>query len=307
MWQKLDQRERFVIRAVLISDLHLSHKPPAIRTDDRWYRDMARYLKQLKRLADHHQVPIIAAGDIFHHWNEPAELISFAIKHCPKVFAVAGQHDLPYHNLSDIKKSAYWTLVEAGVITNLEYGKPYHFEDLSLYGFPFGTEIIPCSEPHSLTIEVAVIHSFIWTQRTGYPGAPKEQRLRSYLDKLKGYDVALFGDNHQTIKFTTKAGLTVFNPGTFIRRRRDEISHRPCVGLLLSDRSVKIHHLDTSKDRFSEEKEAVQSTIDTSGLLDELKDLESKPLDFKEACLRACDNRQVKPGVRKCVVEALET
>ena len=46
-------------------------------------------------------------------------LISFAIRELPSCYAIPGQHDLPNHSYTDIQRSAYWVLVEAGIIKKI--------------------------------------------------------------------------------------------------------------------------------------------------------------------------------------------
>jgi hypothetical protein len=67
--------------------------------------------------------PIVYVGDIWDHYRQPPEAINWAIRELPKGYAIPGQHDLRHHNYEDIKKTAYWTLMEAGVILDM---RPWH-------------------------------------------------------------------------------------------------------------------------------------------------------------------------------------
>ena len=106
------------VAAIAISDLHLTLNTPSCRAEKDWLEVMSGYFQQVK---DYHQqvegipygnvVPIICAGDVFDRPNPPIELVNWAIRTLPTMYSVPGQHDLVHHNLSDIKKSAYWTLV----------------------------------------------------------------------------------------------------------------------------------------------------------------------------------------------------
>ncbi len=80
-------------QAIFVSDIHLSAKPPALRhLEPNWFEAMARPIREMRRLAEKLDVPVICGGDIFDFWNPPAELISFAIQELPKLYAVPGQH-----------------------------------------------------------------------------------------------------------------------------------------------------------------------------------------------------------------------
>lgn len=294
--------------AVLCGDIHLSAKPPVFRSNESdWYATQAGYLEQLRNLAQEFSAPIVCSGDVFDRWNSSAELINFALKHFPDCYAVPGQHDLPYHAYKDLHRSAFWTLVEAKKITLLRPGVPACTGCVRLHGFPWGSEVRPLADPHDLYVEVAVIHAYIWSKGTGYPSAPKDKRIKSWKPLLQGYDVALFGDNHTPIDYATEQ-LTIFNPGSFMRRKKDERNHNPSVGLLLSTGGVKRRVLDVCDDVFVggalREAEDRQATID---FIHDLSSLASDPsLNFAEAVSRYLTDNPVTEGAKKIILEALE-
>jgi DNA repair exonuclease SbcCD nuclease subunit len=237
--------------AILISDIHLSHTPPIARNNEPdWYDAMARQLRWLKEIwIEHDRPPIIAAGDIFHRWNSPPELINFAIQHLPTVYAVPGQHDMPFHSIKSLKKSAYWTLVEAGNIIDITPNKiPYHLEFLDnvlcLHGFPFGVPLQPNEDTSGAITEqapfyyhIAVIHDYCWQSDFSYPGASQEKSVEGHLSSVKGhleYDILHFGDNHKGFIKHLK-NQWIFNGGTFYRRSVDESEYRPMVGLVIKE------------------------------------------------------------------------
>lgn len=313
--------------AVLVADLHLSLRPPAARSaEPDWLATQAGYLKQLRQIADLSErkasgqltLPVICAGDLFDKPNPSPELINFAIKHLPAMHAVPGQHDLNYHRYEDLKKTAYWTLVEAGKVVDLKPGKPVEVNSggtaLRLHGFPWGISVYPPKDPHDLLLEVAVIHSYIWTMGTGYPGAPGGHRARNWLKCVYNFDVAVFGDNHKSFSYSPPPGSVyktlVWNCGGFIRRRTDEKNHRPSVGLLYADGSVKRTYLDTGRDRFIDDRvEQVKSSLKGAEILDFLEELENladKDIDFRGAIMEWLDREKVPAEVRRTVLQALE-
>ena len=320
--------------AVLTSDLHLSHKSPIARSAEKsWYDAMKRSLDELRSVSEKYDVPIICTGDIFDRWNSPPELINFAIDNLPKMYAIPGQHDLPNHRLDEIEKSAYWTLVKSGIIINLT-GKNSEYKfigstdfvkkaksPLCVYAFPWGIDIEPLPIGMGGAIHLAVIHSYIWTTGHSYPGADKNQRVGKYYKQLEGYDVAVFGDNHQGFiidaEYGTKVALNktgqltphVMNCGTLRRRKIDEIDYKPQIGLLHSDGSITPHFMDTSKDKFIDVDEArvkEKQELDISKFLQELKDLGSDSLDFRDAANRYMDSQKTDDDVRSMVLDAIE-
>lgn len=297
--------------ALLVADLHLCHKPPSARSvEPDWYAAMARPLRQLRAMAAETGASILCAGDIFEKWNSPPELINWAIENLPKMFAVPGQHDLPLHDAKQIKRSAYWTLVEAGTIVDSLTPDPIVM-GMGVYGFPFGEEITPPKD-ESDRLKVALIHSYAQQFGKGYPNAPRESLIFGYKEKLEGYDVAVFGDNHQT--FRTRVGETcVVNCGCLIPRKLNERNYEPVIYVLFDDGCVEERELDTSEDRWVGPEESAEfawaETLEfaegLSEFVEDLKSLECDSLDFRSAMYRYLDSNRVTGPVRKAVLEAM--
>jgi len=298
--------------ALLVADLHLSHRAPLTRSvHENWYEVMANYLHQLHDMSCVSRgtlatnLPIICAGDVFDRWNAPAELINFAIANMPKMYAVPGQHDLPNHRYEDVRRSAYWTLVEAGKIVDICANTTELVGNILLYGYPWGYEPIGNDHPKDLILDVAVIHKYVWRKDSGYVGAPEESRVGRLGSQLKGYDVAVFGDNH--MPFNCIVGNTrVHNCGSFLCRTIAEIDHQPSVGILFADGTIERKYLDTSGDRFLESKDLLPTSINAHTLLEELQTLGDGAIDFASTLNRFLESGAFPGMIRKAVLSALE-
>jgi DNA repair exonuclease SbcCD nuclease subunit len=129
--------------ALLIADPHLGHRVPAARAEEPdWFAAMGRYVNQLCDLKRRCGCPVICAGDIFDRWDNPSELVNWAITNLPKMIAIPGQHDLPHHSLEDAHKSSYKTLIHAGNIDTLIGVNKIHLHenDMTLHLFPWGVK-----------------------------------------------------------------------------------------------------------------------------------------------------------------------
>lgn len=292
--------------AILCSDIHLSHSAPACRADEpNWYDAMARGLDELSNLQKEYQCPVIFAGDLFDRWQSPPELINFAMNHLPdRFYAIPGQHDLPNHSMDMIHRSAYQTLVEAGKITNLSRSTIQ--DSLAIYPFPWGREVSPIEGKSSNFIHLAVVHAFIWKKRSGYD--PEDKSLWKWKDRLKGFDVAVFGDNHQWFYHEFTEGdknLRILNCGTFFRRKSDEIDCRPKVGLLKTDKSIQFHFMDIESDKIAKTSDSSSRDKDrSSSFIEELRSLGEDSLDFRKAVNLAISD--VDGRVREMVLEAVD-
>lgn len=297
------------IIAILTSDIHLSLKCPIARSaEENWLKAMKRPLDELRELADKHDACIIYAGDLFDRAVGNSELINFAIDNLPKGLAVWGQHDAPLHSEDELYKSTYQTMVKFGILKNLEQWEFFQSDILSITGFHWGQEITPHDsdrQPENNRIQLAVIHKYIYTNKSNsYQGVDKGNHLSKLMKQLEGYDAVVAGDNH--LGFHQGK---VFNAGTLLRRKIDEIHYKPQVGLLHDDGTIIPHFLDTSQDKFIDIDEAKQKEsqeIDTTAFLNELKSLGSDSLDFRDAINKYMDSKKVDSDVRELVLGTME-
>ena len=123
------------------------------------------------------------------------------------------------------------------------------------------------------------------------------------------FDVVIFGDNHKG--FLTKIGdTTIFNCGTLMRRKTDEVDYKPWVGLIHADGSVTPHYLDISKDKLDLSKpDNVDPALalDVEEFLSELDDLSANPLDFCEAVRMFLNANKLDHLTAKILLEAIRS
>lgn len=299
--------------ALLCSDLHLSLRQPACRADDNWLEVQARYLQQLKDLAQ--EVPVICAGDIFDNWNVPPELVNFALENLPdEMVCVPGQHDLPNHRLDLMHRSGYGVLRKAGKIVDISNGLPYipSNQGFVAWGFPWSQPIRRLKTTHQATKlpctpQTAVIHRYIWTDSdNSYQGATDNSHFKTFKQELSSYDAVVIGDNHKSWKVELPT-THILNCGTFIRRKMDEALYAPTVGLLYEDGTIKRQRLDVSEDKFhadAEEREEI--AVNMQEFIDQLKGLGEHGLNFREAVRRRLTDDDVPPLVKEIVLRALD-
>jgi len=297
--------------AIAISDLHLNLLQPACRADKDWMEVQASYLKQVRDWAE--GLPILCAGDIFDKWNAPPELINFALKHLPdKMYCVPGQHDLPLHRMDLMHRSGYGVLKQVGKIQDLigPLCTVPAGTELRIYGCGWEEEIEPLhtSSGHKDgAIDIALLHRYVWTKDKSYPGAPASSNVSALNKSLKGYDIAICGDNH--MGFLAHAGnCTVLNVGGFIRRKSDEIDYEPAVGIIYSDGTVKRRRLNTSADRFHETvKDRKEVPFDMKEFLERLEGLGEHGLDFRQAVENHLKSENVPNTTCEIILSAMET
>ena len=234
--------------AILTSDWHIRADTPICRTDD-FTTEMWRKVQFINDLANEHNIPILIAGDIGHRPQWPNWLIEkfMSIISDIEIIAIAGQHDLPGHNLESMPESGFGVLMRAGYIS-LTPTIPW------IAGFPYGTEITKTESA------VAMTHQMVIEDKPYWPGQVASS-AKSLLKKFPDYKLILSGDNHQPFVVEHEGRLLV-NPGSMMRSTADQIDHNPrvylweaksnsveAVYLPIEQGVIDRSHIDTKKEK----------------------------------------------------------
>lgn len=314
--------------AVFCSDLHLSHYPPAWRSNEPdWYGTMYGVLDEVNDIAvDHNGSPIFFAGDLFDHWGKPgdkqitAKLMDFAFKNVEGWHCIPGQHDLPEHNPNQQALiSAYDMLARSEAINDIgldsiertvypvSYTRPF---TIAVSAFRYGTMVKPLAVTKRADIEIALAHDYVWHKTTKFCGGTDIKHYGSVVgNRLLGYDVIVFGDNHAGFQ-TTVGDTVVYNCGTLMRRRSNEQCLRPHVGLLRADGRIAEVDLDVSTDVYlspKEEEEIENKTVEFEALQSKLFKLGQSALDFTETVERICRIEGTEREVKQLIIDSMHT
>jgi hypothetical protein len=303
------------VSAIFTADWHLSCRPPIARAAEKdWLAAQYRVIQQLGLLKSKYNAPIFVAGDLFARHDQPVWFVNWLM---PKLrvlelHCIAGQHDIPNHLYSRLNRSAYWSLVEGGIINDLTPNMTHDVGNLLVTPFPWNFKIGPPHKTLSMMPNIALIHSYIWTDKTGYPGADLSKKAGKYLPLLKPYDIAAFGDAHIPWSWAPKTrGCTIVNCGCLIQRSIAEKKLRPRATLLMTNGSVQAHYLDTSKDLWSETAAEVGKIsdalrLDLAGFVDDLARLREVGYDWPTVAKRKMQESGLKPEVQAIILKAVE-
>lgn len=317
-----------------IADVHYSHDVPVNRiesTRGQWYDYMEMHTQRLYSFLKAHKITVLTiSGDIFHKWNSPPELINFVMKMFKNfkaegisILAVPGQHDLPMHNYEDIKKSAYWSLVEAGVIQTLRLRATVvrvgGEEVIQFHGFPWGTCLTESSHMGAFgkgIPKIALIHDYCFNKENGnFPGVSLSKHTFhwSNLLALHRFDCAFFGDNHLGFVHKSTGAPWIYNCGAFLKRKTDD---NPCtsIGLLcktglqsMSVRTINLHN-EPNSFKTAATKKVKPDYLQVIEGFRQLAKTGEKVLDFVEHLLRDIhnENNDMNPEIRDYLLTKIE-
>lgn len=288
--------------AVLLSDLHLSLKVPRCRASESdWMEVQRRQLKEVRDYAAEYGVPVLCSGDVFHEWNAPAELIRFALDELPdQMYSIPGNHDLPYHDLKQVDRSAYGVLRTVGKIIDLPPGKSFSVNDeLEVVGFPWGVPVTKAPYTGRKTC-LAIAHVYVWMEGSGHAQADIKSHCSSFLDKFKTYDAVHLGDNHISWKWKN-----IINPGSFLRRTVND--GPPVFGVLMNDGSIRSVTMGSSAADIVDElkTEIKMEGEDFGDYLNFLRENSDTQFDFREEVQRYVDKEDVDGYTAQMIFDAM--
>lgn len=299
-----------VVLGIIVSDLHLRHKPAKARSDDKpWYRAMLRALNEVRHVRDEVGGEVFYPGDIFHSPEEPVELVNFAIDNLLPGYGIPGQHDLPFHNYGDLHKTPYYTLVKAGIIRDLEAGAPCCFRKLDrsgrryfVTGFPWQSTLKNNEDKDNF--HFAMAHRYVWLGQHSFRGAPQTEHIKSMKDFLATYDAVAFGDNHKGFSWRN-----AFNCGSLMRHNTDQMDYIPQIGILLSDGHIfpyKMSYIE--KDKWTVVQDVTQSgdVVSMDQLIKKFKELSDEIVQFDTMLESSIKNSNLTTSQQRILLSEIE-
>ena len=328
------------VDAVLGADLHLREDCPVCRTDgpEGYWKEQEAAVSFIRELCGKHDCPFLVAGDVFHHWKPSPCLLAWALRELPAdMLFIAGQHDLPQHNLELFDRSGCAVLDADGTPEACLFGRQHlgHGQrsryapgntSYEVHGFDYGEDVLPADFRDEVPW-VALTHQLIWEEKPPFPGAPKKGKATQLLRKHPGYALILTGDNHEPFVIRKEEINTkplgdisgpvsphrlLVNPGSMMRMTAAQADHRPRVYLWdatanmvepaylpITEGVVSREHIDERADR----DERIEAFV--ARLTEEQDDV---GLDFVENLERTIAGCQPELGARteELVWEACE-
>jgi hypothetical protein len=126
------------------------------------------------------------------------------------------------------------------------------------------------------------------------------------LSVLRHFNCAVFGDNHKGFLFKNK-GVHVLNCGGFMRRKSDEKSYQPVMGLVYSDGSIRRHPLDTTQDTFTRNPKLDEpdGEFNIDEFVEQINKLGEQAVDFHEQIEQYLLDNKVDNYVEKLLREMI--
>ncbi len=258
-------------RFINTADLHFRLDRPKCRIDEDWMGAQENVLRFILDKARELKCPLIINGDICDRSVSGVELVNWIMsifQDYPDVvvYALPGNHDLPYHNMENIDRSAYGVLQKSGIF------------DITSNMFPFGTDTVESVAGN----ELIFIHRLIMEKDPGFKMGDM-LTADELLDLYPDAKYIFTGDNHDGFVHT-RGDRSVINPGSPIRQSASQKEYTPRIYVvdILKNTTEKIDvpdpedmvvidYLNQAKDRDIRiqefvDKMKVDSDTDNSGI-----------------------------------------
>ena len=290
------------MKLLVAADLHLTHKTPLGRKDN-YAETCLGKLKQLVDYANIDETSIIITGDMFDQPNSPIWFVNKIIavlKECKStIYAIAGNHDLKYHVLDNIRESSLWNLLLSRVILIPMPEGMFLFYGVAANFCNYGEEQFVAPTPVEGSKNILVLHTPVFDVVPFYmPNADTPESLEK---KYPGYDYYLVGDIHQSL-ITDK----VINPGSMMRMTRAQKEHKPCFVELDTDTGEKtIHYFQIEEDVWKTDFVAEVEDGFSEGLqeLSEVLVARGEKLSYKDTVTTLAGNEEIKLKFMKIMEE----
>lgn len=227
------------MRLLCTADLHITDKAPKYRKDE-YLRTLLGKISQILNLAEELNVDAITiSGDIFDSPDIPFSLFSlasniFRTSQVP-ILAVPGQHDQWWHTtpledtpLGALRSKKFW-VQSNGWFNALDH------ETILGMGWNETYDNFKCMNEGT----VLLIHKLVTKSGKLFKNQEEGTYVQAVdlMKQFSGFKYIISGDNHESFVIKHK-GQTLINPGSLMRKRKDQIHHRPRVYLIDTEKDI---------------------------------------------------------------------
>jgi len=304
------------MKLLLVSDMHLREQTPEGRTDENFTLTCLFKLKQILEIAAQENVgSILQAGDFFHKSKPSLGLIAsvidlFARQSCWKAdfLVVHGQHDLTYHSIDSMNKSALNVLAAAGMVEFLHFDRVKEIsESVYVFGLSYGQDFTII--PPRARFNILVAHAMVGDKPL-WPGH-KLTGPEAWVKEHPGFDLYLLGDYHYP--FAAKIGNAhVINTGCMLRLTRSErdMQHKPSIVVYDTDTreyewiELQVRNANEVFDLI-EKKDTTKENKQLEMFIQKLKDTGKIGTSFQDNLAVYFQENDVKAEIRKIILDLL--
>jgi DNA repair exonuclease SbcCD nuclease subunit len=298
---------------ILSADWHLRSQKPRCRLDDDWIDTQRNALRQIAAYSRQYRADVIVIGDIFHSTNETTNEIIGLVQEFAGLLAdskkslyiLAGNHDLPQHNLDNIRRSAFHILLNSKNIDHLDRLKINDGEySLKISAANFGADDVTDAE-------IVFKHVLCFPENERTPPGDTIVKPSGLFAQFPSAKYIFTGDYHRQFVYTKGKTKKLLNPGCLLKQSADMAGYEPAVFLIEFENgelAYKTYPIpDNEKlvtDEYLETEKMRNSRIEA--FIERIKENEQVTFDFIENVLTLMENNKISTEVKNTILELIE-
>lgn len=206
------------------ADWHLRGEGPVCRLDEDWLEAQRNNVRFVVDYANEQELPIYNIGDLFHTPRTATETVNMLIEELSKaehgVRILVGNHDIPYHDYSQLSRSSIGTILHKFI--ELQTSPALEF-----CAFPFGLDKPSC-------YPIRFIHRLVFENDKARPMEGCGTTAKELLEEFPDQKWIFCGDMHHAFHFE-KDGRHVLNPGCLNIQVSDMADYKPRFAVVDTD------------------------------------------------------------------------
>jgi DNA repair exonuclease SbcCD nuclease subunit len=300
------------MKIIVTADWHLRGSRPRCRIDDDWEATQFKALNQITKYAYKYKCAVAVVGDVFDTAavDVPFSLLTKVQEWAAGIpgglYLLAGNHDLPYHKIENINRSAIGILRQSfncfslpAMASMTSLYSVNKTADKKISAFDFGTEDKDCKSN-----EILFLHRLTFPDVKSVPPNVNADTAPGLLKEWKQANLIFTGDYHKAFHYENK-GRHVINPGCLIRQSANEKDYS-CGVYLVDVYSNEVTFLpieddaELVTDEYLREQDERENRIEA--FVDSLKNKEAISLDFiKNVETRLKENKQLDDDTKEMI------
>jgi len=295
---------------IITADWHLRSQRPRCRLDDNWLETQRNALMHIATYAGEYEADVIVIGDIFHSTNETTNEVIGLVQELAlvleetdcKLYILAGNHDLPQHNLDNIHRSAFNILLNSKNVMHLNDCEAFAEMGYSHSAHDFGE----ADEDSQIIFK----HILCFPENEKIPPSDKIVKPSELFAQFENAKYIFTGDYHRQFVYA-KGKKKLLNPGCLLRQAADMIDYEPAVFYAefvngeLTYTTLPIP--DDEKlvtDEYLEKEEIRNSRIEA--FIERIKENEQVTFDFVENVHNLLKNNRIDAEIKSTILELME-
>ena len=295
---------------IITSDWHLRSNRPRCRLDDDWIKTQRDILAQIAIYAKEYSADVIVIGDIFHSTIETTNEILGLVQELAlrldnelgkSLYVLAGNHDLPMHNLDNIHRSAFKNLLFSKNVYPLDE-IIINNENVSAANF---------GEDDDGETSIVFKHILCFPENEKIPPSDKIVKPSELFKQLPLAKYIFTGDYHKQFVYKNSKGKMLMNPGCLIRQAADLIDYEPSILLVNFDtkdvtyKSLPIiDNENLVTDEYLEKEELRNIRIEA--FIERIQENKQITFDFIENVHNTIKNNKIDAHIKNTILELLE-